>query len=120
MVRPRCLSDYLEKIYLEENSVPAVRSNSQMLYYRQLPYTTHLITQQLIEGSRAMVAANRWTSESMKILEDERNWRWLEFLIKTTHDYDQSVGEQVNVLEIPFDHQAKWLQNLTCRGRKGQ
>lgn len=107
-----------KKIYIEENSFPVVRSNSQRLYYRELPYTTHETTQQLIEGNQATVVANKWKSESMKILESERDWRWLEFLIKTTHAYDRSVGERVNVLEIYFDRQAKWLQNLTCGSRQ--
>jgi hypothetical protein len=109
-----------EKIYLSETLHPAVHSNSQILYYRSLPYTTNSITQQLIEGDRATFTANKWKPESMKIPEDERGWRWLEFLIKATHDYDESVGPHVNVLEIHFDRQAKWLQNLTCKVGKGQ
>jgi len=105
-----------EKVYLDENSLPVVKTVSQRLPYRELPYTTNLATQQLIEGDsdRKKTIAARWKSESLKIADGERNWRSVEFLIKATGEYEESVGQKVDVLEIPSGGQAEWLQNLTC------
>jgi hypothetical protein len=105
-----------EKVYLDENPPMLVRTSSQMLPYRELPYTTNFTTQQLVEGDPARVktTAARWKSESLEMTEAERDWRSLEFLIKVTSEYEESVGSRVNVLEIPLGGQAQWLQNLTC------
>jgi hypothetical protein len=105
-----------EKVYLDENSLPVVRTSSQKLSYRGLPYTTNLTTQQLIEGDsdRTRTIAARWKLESLKIAEGDRDWRSVEFVVKATGEYEESVGQRVNVLEIRSSSQAKWLQNFTC------
>jgi hypothetical protein len=105
-----------EKVYLDENSLPVVRTSFQKLSYRELPYTTNFTTQQLIEGDsdRTRTIATKWKSQSLKIVDGERDWRSVEFLIRATGEYEESVGQKVDVLEIPSDGQAEWLQNITC------
>jgi hypothetical protein len=105
-----------EKVYLDEKLLPVVRTSSQKLSYRKLPYTTNFTTQQLIEGdsSRTKTITPKWKTESLKIASGERDWRSVEFLIKATGEYEESVGQKVDVLEVPLGGQAAWIQNLTC------
>jgi hypothetical protein len=88
----------------------------RVLPQRDLPYSSHAITQELIDGDtqRSKDIAAKWQEKSLKIKRTDRDWRWIEFLIKSTNDYDDGVGPDVNVLQIPEGHQATWRKNLTC------
>lgn len=105
-----------EKVYLDEGSFPTIRVSSQVLPFREVPYTSNGLTQELIEGNtdRTRSVAKKWQSASRRVAKGERHWRWVEFLIRSTHDYEEDVGQSVNVLQILPGHKAKWLQNLTC------
>lgn len=106
-----------EKIYFDEHSTPRVRKLGQLLASRELPYTTHAISQELIEtdSERAREVRNTWQSRSQKVPDADRGWRWLDFVVESTSIYDETVGPRVNVLRIPLGGRAEWLQNLTCR-----
>jgi hypothetical protein len=105
-----------EKVYLDESSLPVIRIRSQVLPPRETPYTTNALTQELIEGNsdRTKSVAKKWQLASRKVAKRELDWRWVEFIIKSTHDYEDDVGERVNVVQIMPGHKAQWLQNLTC------
>lgn len=105
-----------EWIYLDLSG-HAIQSRSFVLPSRALPYTTNATTQDLIEGNSVRsgdVWAN-WQLASENFPVPQRNWRWLEFLIQTTSDYDPTVGREVNVLDLTPDGRASWLQNYSCR-----
>jgi hypothetical protein len=53
---------YWEKVFLDERATPPIQTSEQLLPYRKLPYTTHQITQELIEGDseRNREAATEW------------------------------------------------------------
>lgn len=106
-----------EKVYLDEGSPVPIGISPQALPIRDLPYTNDAVTHDLIEGNseRTRTAAAKWQSISQKVSTQQRHWRWLEFLIKSTHDYEEGVGEKVNVLRIVKNRQTTWLQNLTCK-----
>jgi hypothetical protein len=107
-----------EKVYLDEGalSISTIGVREQILPIRELPYTTNATTQELIEGNSARMknAAEDWEAKSSTIPKGEHVWRKLEFVIKATGRYDESVGQIVDVLEIPAGGQAAWLQNSTC------
>jgi hypothetical protein len=105
---------YWEKVSLEVSNTHPIRQTEQLLGLRALPYTTNPETQSLIEGNRATENGKLWKEQSLHFPQSERDWRWLEFLIASTHDYDDSVGKDVNVVEVPVSGQARWLQNRTC------
>jgi hypothetical protein len=108
---------YWEKVYLDERVSSPIQMSEQLLPYRELPYTMNSVTQELIEGNsqRMRDAAAKWKEWSLTIPTNEHDWRWVEFLIKSTGSYEESVGQKVNVIQIPAGGQAEWLQNLTCR-----
>lgn len=108
---------YWEKVFLDESLPTPIQSSGQMLPYRQLPYAMNGATQELVEGNsqRTIDAAAEWKKEAVRIPENERDWRWVEFLISFTGHYDNSVGHDVNVIQIPVGGHAEWLQNCTCR-----
>ena len=105
-----------EKVYLDETSPSAVGIREQILPPRELPYTTNATTQELIEGNspRTRSAMNEWEVKSSTLPEQERDWRKLEFVIKVTGEYEETVGQTVNVLQLPASGLAVWLQNSTC------
>jgi hypothetical protein len=107
---------FWEKIYLDGDVISTIRTREQVLSARALPYTTLATTQELIEGNspRTSAIAASWAIARPKIPDTEADWRWVEFLIKSTNKYDQSVGQTVNVLEVVAGRQAEWLQNVTC------
>jgi hypothetical protein len=110
-----------DKVYLDENPLPTVRAFQQVLPPRASPYTTNGITQELIESDsgRSRASAAQWDVARAGFSDQDVDWRKVEFLIKSTADYDTSVGKTVNVLQIPKGGQAIWLQNATCpEGRK--
>jgi hypothetical protein len=107
---------FWEKVYLDEGANSTIQRREQVLPARALPYTTLATMQELIEGDtlRTRAVAAKWATALPKIPKTEVNWRWIEFLIKSTGEYDQSVGQTVNVLQVVAGHQAEWLQNVTC------
>jgi hypothetical protein len=106
-----------EWIYLDLSGTPAVRIRSFVLPSRTLPYTTNATTQDLIEGNsvRSTHTLSDWQLASENFPSPERGWRWLEFLIQTTSDYDRTVGREVNVLDLTPHENASWVQNYSCR-----
>jgi hypothetical protein len=110
---------YWEKVYLDESFSSPIRTSEQVLPFRELPYTTNGVTQELYEGNsqRTGQAKALWKEASLTVPAGERGWRWLEFLIKSTRLYDESVGYDVNVIQIPIGGRAEWLQNSTCLDR---
>jgi hypothetical protein len=108
-----------EWIYLDLSSTPAVKAKAFVLPSRSLPYTTNATTQDLIEGNslRSTEFFAHWQLASGSFPSPERNWRWLEFLIQSTSDYDHTVGREVNVLDLTPNDNANWLQNYSCQER---
>ncbi len=106
-----------EWVYLNLTAGPAVETKSFVLSSRNLPYTTNATTQELIEGSspRTIKTALDWRLLVDKFPQRQQRWRWLEFLIQSTSDYDQTVGRDVNVLELTPGRNPNWLQNYSCR-----
>jgi hypothetical protein len=107
---------FWEKVYLEEAVTSAIHTREQVLPARALPYAPLATTQELIEGdtTRTRAVAAKWATALPAISKTEADWRWIEFLIKYTGEYDQSVGQTVNVLQVLAGRQAEWLQNVTC------
>lgn len=105
-----------EWIYLNEVA-GVIETRDFVLPSRTLPYTTNAMTQELIEGnsSRSTRVFVNWQLASENFPSPERGWRWLEFLIQTTSDYDRTVGREVNVLDLTPNENANWLQNHSCR-----
>lgn len=105
-----------EWVYLNE-AVGAIETRNFILPSRSLPYTTNATTQELIEGNsfRSTRVLLNWQLAAENFPSPERGWRWLEFLIQTTSDYDHTVGREVNVLDLTPNENANWLQNHSCR-----
>ena len=108
---------YWELVYLDETVSPSVRTLELPQPYQEMPYTTNATTRDLFEGDsqRTKDAAAQWKKMSLNIPAAELDWRWVEFIIKSTSSYDGSVGPDVNVIQIPVGGKAEWLQNLTCK-----
>jgi hypothetical protein len=106
-----------EWIYLNPGT-SSIENRNFVLPSRALPYTTNATTQDLIEGNsyRSTRLVANWQLASESYPSPERGWRWLEFLIQNTSDYDQTVGREVNVLDLTPNENASWLQNYSCRG----
>jgi hypothetical protein len=106
-----------EWVYLEPAASPAVKIRTFVLPSRTLPYTTNATTQDLIEGNsvRSTQTFSDWQLASGNFPSPERGWRWLEYLIQTTSDYDHTVGREVNILDLTPHERANWLQNYSCR-----
>ena len=77
---------FWEKVYLDQNVTLSIKTQEQVLPARALPYTTLAATQELIEGntSRTKAVAAKWATAVPNIHETEADWRWIEFLIKST------------------------------------
>ncbi len=107
-----------EWVYLDLTA-KRIKSRSFVLPSRSLPYTTNATTQDLIEGNslRSTEVFVNWQLASANFPAPERDWRWLEFLIQTTSDYDPTVGREVNVLDLTPTRNPSWLQNFSCRER---
>ncbi len=105
-----------EKVYLDEASPDIVRVSEQSLPERATPYTTNAITQELIEGYslRTKATATEWNTVRVTIPQLDLDWRQVEFFVKATSKYEESVGPKVNILQIEAGGQAEWIQNLTC------
>jgi hypothetical protein len=102
-----------EKVYFEAGQI---QTSEQVLPSRLLPYTTNGATYELIEGGtpRTTSSQDAWRSYVIGLKPEERDWRFAEFLIRRTGMYDDSVSPTVNVVQIPEQGDASWLQNLTC------
>lgn len=90
-----------------------------VLLERDLPYSTNNYTESLIEGDPALSSpvAKKWSEGAKRLSESERDWRWVEFLIRRTADHDEAVGKCVAVLEIQPSG-TTWLQPQVCRPKK--
>jgi hypothetical protein len=58
--------------------------------------------------------ASEWKAKAGKVRPEQRDWRWLEFVIASTEAYDKTVGGKVDVLQMFPSGQVRWLQNTTC------
>ena len=105
-----------EWVYLDLDASPTIKIRSFVLPSRTLPYTTNATTQALIEGNseRNTQLLATWDLASVNYPSPQRDWRWLEFLIQSTSDYDHTVGREVNVLDLTPNENASWLQNFSC------
>ncbi len=90
-----------------------------VLLERDLPYSTNNYTESLIESDPALSSpvAKKWSEGAKRLSESERDWRWVEFLIRRTADQDKAVGRCVAVLEIRPSG-TTWLQPQACRPKK--
>jgi hypothetical protein len=90
-------------------------TEKSFLARRDLPYSTNDHTLKLIEGDskEKRAVAARWVTVSRKLPKSELDWRWVEFLIKSTSRYDETVGQYVDVLEV-LPGGSVWLQNSSC------
>jgi hypothetical protein len=94
---------------------PKVVGNRYIFPQRDLPYTTNGVTQKLIEGDskQKQAVAAEWKKASEKFRRSELDWRWIEFLVQSTSDYDETVGKEVDVLEV-LPSGSNWLHNSSC------
>lgn len=78
--------------------------------------STNKITEELIKGEtpRAKEVANRWKSESLRYPLGERSWRYLQFLVKQTNAFDQTVSTGSDIAEITFSGRIVWLSRTAC------
>jgi hypothetical protein len=106
-----------EWVYLNVAAGPVVKSKAFVLTSRKLPFTTNATTQELIEGNSARTIKTLldWQIQSQRFPRQQQGWRWLEFLVQSTGDYDRTVGRQVNVLQLTLGASPHWLQNYSCR-----
>ncbi|MGA2723492.1 MAG: hypothetical protein ABSG79_13910 [Bryobacteraceae bacterium] len=105
-----------ELVRFEEPGLANVQHRREVLRSRQLPYTTNVVTQELIEGNstRAEAARLEWQKKSREFSAAVQVWRRLEFLIVKTSEWTK-VGKRVDILELNRDGPSMWLQNLTCQ-----
>lgn len=106
-----------EWVYLDSSKSAGVATRKFVLPSRARPYTTNALTQELIEGGspRTLKAESDWRLVSEKFPLADRSWRWLEFLIESTAEYDPTVGQHVNILELGSDGTSHWLQDYGCQ-----
>jgi hypothetical protein len=108
---------YEEVVYFEDHGLQLVPIRFQEKLHSEPAYTTHLVTQELIDGNTERAKATSADSRSnlSKIKRTDRDWRWVEFLISSTNRYAEDVGKDADVLEIPPGRNASWLRNTTCQ-----
>ena len=106
----------IEYVRYEEPDSPRVQHLIQKLPIRDLPYTTNAATQRLFETDPSLMraVAAKWKTQAKAFPIYERQWRWLEFLVRQTSKYAK-VGTTVDVLELRVDGHPIWLQNPTCK-----
>lgn len=106
----------LRYVYLNEGSLSPILDSKTVVPVRTLPYTSNGITQELIEGhsERTEAAKAAWKNKLASIPIANREFRQLEFLVQFTHNYDESVGQRVNIMEVFPQKKPLWLQNFTC------
>ncbi len=82
---------------------------------RELPYTSHPISLELIEGNtnRAREAKREWQIKSKPVPKKELGWRWLEFLIQKTGAF-ADVGQKVDIIQLTPNADPEWLQRSAC------
>jgi hypothetical protein len=105
----------LEAIRYKEPNLGQIEHIVQIAKSRGLPYTSNVITQELIEGDtdRAIKARKEWAMKSKTIPKEQRGWRWLEFLIQKTGTWAQ-VGPKVDVVQLTQKGHSEWLQRCAC------
>lgn len=92
---------------------PIVALPSIVFPERDMPYSTNNVTENLIEHDPEKAIAKEWAVRSKKFPKSERDWRYLEFLIRLTAADDEQVGKDADVLEIRVSS-SKWLQRRRC------
>lgn len=82
---------------------------------RDLPYTSSVLTQELIEGNtdRTKEARKEWARKSKTFPKKELDWRWLEFLIQKTGAFTD-VGQKVDIVQLTPEGHSEWLQRCAC------
>jgi hypothetical protein len=103
------------RVTLDQTALPPIVGTRYVFPQRDLPYTTNGNTQKLIEGDPEQTRAigKNWKKRSKKFPESQRDWRLVEFLVRSTSDIDETVGKDVDVLEVQPSG-STWLQNSSC------
>jgi hypothetical protein len=102
-------------IKLGSLAISPVVGTKYVLPQRDLPYTSNQHTKDLIEedATKMKAVAKKWKKTSKHFRKSEQDWRWVEFVVQSTSDYDETVGKKVDVLEIlPFS--SHWLHKSSC------
>jgi hypothetical protein len=104
------------KIVVDALVPDGISGNASVFGVRDMPYTSNEITRELIEEplEQSRNVSTNWASESEHVPQSERGWRYVEFIIKATADYDPTVGKVANVLELLPYRRYKWIQNNCC------
>jgi hypothetical protein len=102
-------------VALAQAALPPIIGTRYVLPRRDLPYTTNINTQKLVEGDseHTRVIRKKWKKKSKTFPKSQRDWRWVEFLVESTSDDDKTVGKEADVLEVRQSG-STWLQNSGC------
>lgn len=105
----------LEAIRYKEPNIEEVEHIIETSGSRDLPYTSNVITQELIEGhtDRSSEARKEWATKSEAFRKKEQGWRWLEFLIQKTGTF-ADVGQKVDIIQLTRKGRSEWLQRCAC------
>jgi hypothetical protein len=106
----------LEAIRYKEPNFDQVEHIIETSGSRDLPYTSNVITQELIEGhtNRTTEAGEEWAIKSKRFAKKELGWRWQEFLIQKTGAFTD-VGQKVDIVELTRKGHLEWLERYACR-----
>ena len=82
----------------------------------KLPFSPTHVTAELMAGKskRAKTLAANWELTSMQIAKNDRVWRWLQYMVKATEDYDERVRGSVEVIEVEIAKSPHWLARQSC------
>jgi hypothetical protein len=105
----------LEAIRYKEPNLEQIEHIIEFGRSRDLPYTSNVITQELIEGhtNRTSEARKEWAMKSKTFPKEELGWRWLEFLIQKTGAF-ADVGQKVDIMQLTREGHSEWLQRCAC------
>jgi hypothetical protein len=86
---------------------------------REEAYSTHLVTQVLLDGDSdsAKCIAKLWSSQMETVPLRDRALRRFEFMIERTADFDKGVHGPVNAAQVTLDG-VTWIQRTTCQQSK--
>jgi hypothetical protein len=105
----------LEAIRYKEPTLEQIEHIIEVEKSRDLPYTSNVVTQELIEGhtDRTSEASKEWAMKSKTFPKEKLGWRWLEFLIQKTGAF-ADVGQKVDIMQLTREGHSKWLQRCAC------
>lgn len=105
----------LEAIRYKEPTLEQIEHTIEVEKSRDLPYTSNVVTQELIEGhtERTSEASKEWAMKSKTFPKEELSWRWLEFLIQKTGAF-ADVGQKVDIMQLTPEGHSEWLQRSAC------